>query len=155
MKSLYLIKKLTLYNQIIKLKSNIFFHVAVWCFYVCEISVFILTLCETIFQKIDIRNGIVPDYILDFSTDFLYNQLIGFMLLGFFEIILFIVFCFLNLSLIKKLLIKSRILNNNVIYHMFWIFGIYITIIIIICTLIYIISISMEGFLWLIDSWQH
>lgn len=148
------IKLITFYSYVIKLKQFLFSHIAVWYFYFCEICVLILTIYETISEQIELKNGITLDYVFGFNTHFLINQLIGFILLGFFEIAIFIIFLLIKFLLKKDFLIKSKILTNNLFYHIIWILGFYITLIISICTIIYLISISHEGILWLIDKWQ-
>ena len=145
-------KKNTLYNNIINLKQYWLSHIAVWSFYFCEICVIILTFYESISEQIDLKNGIVPDYILGFKTYFSINHLLSFILLGLFDIALVIIFFIFKLVFKKKFLIKAKIFTHNNIYHIFWTFGIYITAIIVICMTIYLISISYEGILWLLDK---
>ena len=145
------IKKITLYDNIIKLKPYLFSHLVVMSLYLCEFSIFIFTIYETVIEQLDLNNGIIPDYVLGFNTYLLLNQLIGFILLGFFEIIHFFIF-FIYKFLFKKIfLFKNKFLTNNFIYHIFWTFGVYITIIIFIFTVLYLISISREGFVWLLN----
>ena len=143
-------KQITLYNNIINFKQYWLTHIAVWSFYFCEVCVIILSLYENISEQINLKNGIVPDYIIGFKTYFLINQLIGFILLGVLGIILFILFFIIKLAFKKNFLIKSNFITNNFTYHVFWTFGFYITAIIVICMTIYLISISYEGILWLI-----
>lgn len=147
-----LLKNMILYNHIIKMKPYWLSHIAVWSFLICEAFIFILTFYETISEQIDLKNGIVPDYILGFNTYFMLNQLIGLMLLGFFLIALFILFLIIKFLFKKNFLIKTNFLTNNFIYHVIWTFGIYATTIIFIFTTIYLVSISYEGILWLLDK---
>ena len=111
-----------------------------------------LIFIETIFELINLKNGIVPDYIFGFKTYFLINHLLGFILLGFFDIALVILFFIFKFAFKKIFLIKAKIFTHNNIYHIFWTFGIYITAIIIFCTTVYLISISYEGILWLMEK---
>lgn len=145
-------KHITLYNNIIKLKQYWHSHIAVWSFYFCEICILILTLYESISEQIDLKNGIVPDYIFGFKTYFLINHLLGFILLGLFNIALVIIFFIFKLIFKKIFLIKAKFFTQNNIYHAFWLLGIYITAIIVICITIYLASISYERILWLLDK---
>jgi len=146
------LKKITLFNNIINLKQYWLSHIAILSFYFCEICVFILTLIETISEQIDLKNGIVIDYIFGFKTYFLINHLLGFILLGLFDIALLILFFIFKFIFKKNFFIKAKFFTNNHFYHIFWTFGFYITAIVVICMAIYLISISYEGFLWLLDK---
>ena len=144
------LKQITLYNNIMNLKQYWFSHIAVWSLYFCEVCIFVLTLFETISEQIDLKNGIVPDYVFGFNTYLILNHLLGYILLGFFDIALVILFFIFKLVFKKNFRIKAKFFANNHIYHIFWAFGFYITAIIVICITIYLISISYEGILWLI-----
>ena len=146
------LKKFTLYDNIIKLKKYWFSHIAVIGLYLCEFCMLILTIYETILEQINLNNGIVPDYVLGFSTYLLLNQLISFIFLGFFEIILFITFIISKFLFKKVFIVKSKFLINNRFYHIIWIFGIYIASIIAICVFLYLIIIAHEGIIWLLDK---
>lgn len=145
-----LLRKIKLY--FFHLKKQTWTHITVWSFFVCEAFVLILTAYETISEQIDLKNGIVPDYIFGLKTYFLINHLLGFMLLGLFEIILIIIFFIFKLVFKKKFLIKAKCFTHNNIYNYFWTFGFYITAIVTFCMAIYLVSISYEGFLWLLDK---
>lgn len=147
-----ILKKITLYNNIIKLKTYWLSHIAVIGLYLSEFCMFILTIYETIIEKIDLNNGIVPDYVLGFNTCLLLNQLIGFILLGFFEITLFIIFFIFKFLFKKAFIVKSQFLMKNHIYHIIWLFGIYMVSIIAFCVFIYLIIIAYEGITWFLDK---
>ena len=139
-------------NIIFKLKQQKWTHIVVAGFYICELCTLLLTFYETISEQIDLKNGIVPDYVFGFNTYLLLNQLIGFILLGFFEIILLIIFFILKFLSKKDFIIKTNFLLNNRIYHITWLLGIYITSIATFCVFIYLIIIAHEGIIWLIDQ---
>ena len=139
-------------NLIYKLKQQKWTHIVVAGFYICELCTLLLTFYETVFEQIDLKNSIVPDYVLGFNTYLILNQLIGFILLGFFEIILLIVFFISKFMLKKEFIIKTNFFINNCIYHIIWLFGICMTSIITFCVFIYLIIITHEGIIWLIDQ---
>ena len=139
-------------NLTYKLKQQKWTHIVVAGFYICELCILLLTFYETISEQIDLKNGIVPDYIFGFKTYFLINHLLGFILLGLFDIALVIIFFIFKLIFKKIFLIKAKFFTQNNIYHAFWLLGIYITAIIVICMTIYLASISYEGILWLLDK---
>ncbi len=147
-----LLKKIIFYDDIIKFKSFLVSHIAVWSFFVCEICIFILTFYETISEQIDLKNGITPDYIIGVDTYFLINNLIFYMLFGLFTTALFILFYILKTIFKKNLTIKKGFLTDNYIYHKIWLIGIYITLIISFCVFIYLIIISYECINWLLDK---
>ena len=146
------LKIITMYNNIIKLKSYWLSHIAIIVFYLCELCIFIMTIYETIIEQIDLNNGIVPDYVLGFNTYLLLNQLIAVIIFGFFEIILFIIF-FISKFLFKKVfIVKSKFLTNNRTYHIFWVLGIYIALIIAFCVFVYLLIIAQDGIIWLLEQ---
>ena len=147
-----LLKKIIFYDEIIKFKSFLISHIAIWSLFVCEICIFILTFFETISEQIDLKNKIALDYILGFKTYFLLNNLIFYMLFGFFTIVLFILFYILKTIFKKNLIIKKGFLTDNYIYHKIWPIGMYITLIISFCVFIYLLTISYEGVKWLVDK---
>ncbi len=147
-----LLKKIIFYDEIIKFKSFLISHIAIWSLFVCEICIFILTFFEAISEHIDLKNGITPDYILGFNSYFLLNNLIFYMLFGFFTTVLFILFYILKTIFKKNLIIKKGFLTDNYIYHKIWLIGMYITLIISFCVFIYLLTISYEGVKWLVDK---
>ena len=149
-----LIKKITFYQQVLKLKSFWISHIAVAGFYICEIFTLILTIFETLNEQYNLKNGIVQDYVFGFKIYFLLNHFLFFMFLGFCEIVLFILFVIIKFILKKDFIIKFKLFTNNTIYNFFWTIGFYVTFIISFCVFIYLIIIMKEGIIWLIEQWQ-
>ena len=129
-------------------------HIAIGSFYVCECLILSLTICVTISEQVDLARGIVPDYVLGFNTYLLINHFILLFLLGLAEIILFIIFLFVRLIFRKSFLVNEPFLTTNFIYHIFWTLGFYVTFIITFCVFIYLITITHEGIVWIVDQWR-
>ena len=140
-----ILKKIFAYNFIVKLKPFWVSHIAVAGFYICEICALILTISETLFEQIDLSNGITLDYVLGLKIYFVLNHIIFYTLLGFCEIILLAILILLLIIkfLFKKnliLKIKTGFLLNNNTYHYIWVLGFYFVLVISFCTLIYLFT---------------
>ncbi len=132
MKSLYLIKKLTLYNQIIKLKSYWFSHIAVAAFYLCEVFIGLMCFVDT-----DVKN---------FGLKFITFQIIGMLGIG----LLGLMFCPWLLFMIifnNKFYVKNKFICENTIYNILWIIGIYVVLFAILGTVFTITKNWAEDFL--------
>lgn len=139
------IKNFTLYNQLIKLKPLWITHLSLISLLICEIL--------TIIDAFVLHNeDPTADYIIEYSTAFAISHYIDYMLLGFL-LLLYLFFQILIKLLFNKIFTtKNKFLLNNKIYHFFWTIGTYISIILIIYTLCYVLTLTNEGLGWLYEQ---
>ena len=136
------IKKYLLYNELVKFKPYCVSHIALLGLFISEILAIIYTF---ILHNEDPN----ADYIIEYSFAFELSHFFAFMFFGFGVLLLFSLQFLIKTFFKKSFITNNKYLLNNKIYHIFWVVGSYISIILAFSTLIYILKLIGEGIEWL------
>ena len=133
------IKKLTLYNKLIKLKPLWISHLSILFLLIFEISAII---------DVFILHNEEPsaDYIIDFPLAIKLSHFFAFLFLGILINLMYGFQIVIKIYLKKTFIVHNKFLLNNTIYHFFWVLTNYFTIFLAICTLPTVIN-MIKGWL--------
>ena len=136
------INKYSFYNKLVKIKPFCVSHIAV-------LGLFISEILAIIYAFILHNEDPNADYIIEFSLAFELSHFFAFMFFGFGVFLLFSSQFLIKTFFKKSFITNNEYLLNNRIYHIFWVLGSYISIILAFGTLIYILKLIGEGIEWL------